>query len=238
MGRGTEILWADGETILIVGDTGYGKSTIAQNIVKAAIGLQPDVLDMEMRQFDRVLYIAADRPPQIKASIARMMSEETREHWNTKVLVHEGPIGFQVNKEPDKLLSFAAMPRDHWGGLAPEAIIIDSIKDLATGISDDEEGMKYNNALQKVCAEGIQVLGTHHPRKAPTQRNTKEYQEPTLDDVFGSKFITAGAGSVVMLHDLVNGTLRLKHLKAPAGIMEFPRITFERETGLCTWALV
>lgn len=237
MGRGTEILWADGESILIVGDTGYGKSTMAQNIVKAAIGLQPDVLGMEVRQFERVLYVAADRPPQIKASMARMMSEETREHWNTMVLVHEGPIGFYVNKNPEKLVSFATMPRDHWGGMAPQAIFIDSIKDLASAINDDEEGMKYNTALQGVCAEGIQVLGTHHPRKVSNQRKPKE-DEPTLDDVFGSKFITAGAGSVLMLHDRIDGSLRLTHLKAPAGIMEFPRITFDARTGLCRMALV
>lgn len=232
MGRGSEILWADEESFIIVGDTGYGKSTLTQNIIKASVGLSPEVLGMEVRQFDRILYIAADRPPQIKASMARMIDQQTRECWNTKVLIHEGPIGFAVNKDPEKLVSFAAMPRDHWGGRAAEMLVIDSLKDIASAISDDEQGMQYNIALQNVCREGIQLLGTHHPRKAPTkQQKSKEPEEPTLDDVYGSKFITAGAGSVLMLHDRQREGVQLTHLKAPAGVIEFPRIRFDGQTG-------
>lgn len=239
MGRGDEILWADQESFIIVADTGYGKSTLAQNIIKASIGLSPDVLGMSVRQFDRILYIAADRPPQIRASMARFMQEETREVWNEKLLVHEGPLGFYVNKNPESLLDFAAMRRDHWGGNSAQCLVIDSIKDLASEMSGDEDGSKYNEALQLVCRENIQVMATHHPRKGMSGPPKKKGDfEPTLDDIYGSKFIPAGAGSVLYLSKTETGSLSMNHLKAPAGILELPHIIFDGRSGAVRQALV
>jgi replicative DNA helicase len=233
MGRGDEILWADEEPFYIVGDTGHGKSTFGQNIIRCSIGLIPNVIGMDVKKFDRILYIAADRPAQTRASIARMVDYMSLECWNSHVLVHEGPIGFWMDQKPEMLLEFAAMPRDHWGGKTAQVLVIDSLKDLATSLNGDEEGTKYNMGVQMLCREGIQVLGTHHPRKqSAMQKKQKEEWEPTLDDIYGSKFLPAGAGSVLFLHRKSTGSTGLYHLKSPMGEMTFSDIRFEGRTGM------
>ena len=240
MGRDSRILWADGESLVIVADTGYGKSSLSNNIVQAGIGLADDVLGFEVRRFERVLYIAADRPMQTRYNLRRMITEDTREYWNEHVHIHDGPLPFYLNEKPEYMGMFAKMTREKWGAKPADCVIIDSLMNVATGLSDDEEGIKVNAALQAVCREGIQLLVTHHPRKGQSMRGKKgDDNMPTLDDVFGSKFITGGAGSVIYLHnhDIIDGSLEVTHLKSPAGPVDFHRICFENETGKVQWVL-
>lgn len=237
MGKDDEILWAEEESFIIVGDTGYGKSTLAQNIVKTGIGLQSDVIGYPVREFKRVLYIAADRPMQIKYSLSRMVNEATRSHWNEHVHVHEGPLDFAINEKPDLLSAFAKLSREKWGGVMADCLVIDSLKDIASAISDDEDGIKVNRALQAVTREGIQLMITHHPRKMGNDRWKKgEVPTPTLDDVYGSKFITAGAGSVLFLYNPALDGVNIAHVKSPAGEVVLPRVSFSKVTGLASWA--
>ena len=90
-------------------------------------------------------------------------------------------------------------------------IIVDSLKDAAIGLTDDEVGAGWNRARQGVLTDGMELVELHHQRKG-----TKDSPPDTLADVYGSTWITAGAGSVILLWgqagDLV---VKFKHLKQP-----------------------
>lgn len=79
-GRGDEVLWAQGEPLLINGPTGVGKTTIAQQLVLARLGMREEVLSYPVTSDGRpVLYVAGDRPSQEARSMARMVTEADRE---------------------------------------------------------------------------------------------------------------------------------------------------------------
>lgn len=231
VGRDNEILWARGESLIIVGDTGHGKSTVAQNIVCAGIGLQPEALGMLVQPMARVLYIAADRPSQIKYSIKRMVSEATREHWNSRVFIHEGPLDFTLNDHPELLLPFLdVVSTQHFGGLPLTHLVIDSLKDLVSAMDENEQGIQINHAFQAVCQSGIELAACLHPRKMGSP-GKKDEREPVLDDVGGNKLITAGAGSVLYIGSPANGLSKVYHLKSPAGKIEDMMLRFNSHTG-------
>jgi replicative DNA helicase len=94
-----------------------------------------------------------------------------------------------------------------------EAVIIDSIKDAAVRLSDDETGGNVNRAIQSVIAQGVEVMAYHHQRKA--QGENKKPKK--LDDVYGSTWLTAGMGSIIVLWGAAGDpVIELLHLKQPA----------------------
>jgi hypothetical protein len=83
---------------------------------------------------------------------------------------------------------------------------------VALKLSDDEVGAGLNSAHQRAVAEGVQVLGLHHQRKAGADNK----KPMTLDTVYGSRWITAGCGSVIMLWgEPGDPVVELRHLKQP-----------------------
>jgi hypothetical protein len=94
-----------------------------------------------------------------------------------------------------------------------DTLIVDSIKDAAIGLSGDEVGAGYNRARQAVIAEGVEMLELHHQRKAGSD-NAKPN---SISDVYGSTWITSGAGSVVLLWgDPGDSVVELSQLKPVA----------------------
>jgi replicative DNA helicase len=152
-----------------------------------------------------VLYLALDRPAQAARSLARMVAEDDRERLRERLLVWRGPLPFNVTETPRALADFAAR---HAAG----TVIVDSLKDLAFDLVKDEAGSRVNAAIQELVARGIEVAVLHHQRKgqqgAPAPKK--------LADVYGSRWLIAGMGSVFMLWgeagDLV---VELRHLKQP-----------------------
>lgn len=57
----------------------------------------------------------------------------------------------------------------------------------------------FNDAVQTCVANDVDVLSAHHSRKAPSEGYTKL----SLDDVYGSTWLMAGAGSVIALDGIV-----------------------------------
>ena len=207
-GRGGQVIAARGEPTMIYGPTGLGKTTLMQRFGLAAIGIGPsDVLGYDVKRIEgNLLYIAADRPMQAKRSFRRMVEPGDRllldEKW-----VWDARRGFRVSaQKADRLLRIAESIR-------AELVLIDSIKDVLDGVATDEGGLAYNNTVQTCVANGVDVVAAHHPRKASSDGRG----ELSLDDVYGSTWLTAGSGSVVALEGTTgSGVISWRHLKMPA----------------------
>lgn len=224
-GDGDRVLWPEDEPTMLFGPTGVGKGTLAQQVVMARLGIAHDVLGFPVApELRRVLYVAADRPTQARRSMARMVTEAHRDVLDERLIVWRGPLPGDLMKTPDLLRMMAEAE-------GAGTIIIDSLKDIAHKLSDDETGGRANGAFQACVADGIQVLVLHHPRKA-----TSDNRKPnTIDDVYGSTWFTAGMGSVLCLWGKPgDAVVELYHLKQPAEQIEPMTILHDHRTGHST----
>jgi len=225
-GAGTEVLWAQGEPLMICGPQGVGKSTIAQQLVLSRLGvLDLYVLGYPVTAADpgrRVLYIAADRPNQIARSMRRMVRPRDRQALIDGLTVWRGPLPFDITQDPGKLLSMAA-------ACGAGTVVIDSLKDVAMPLIDDRVGSAVNRALQLMIAEGIEVLTLHHQRKG-----TADNKKPAkLQDVYGSVWITAGHGSIAVLWgEPGDPVIELIHVKQPADQVGPLELTHDHAAGV------
>lgn len=205
-GAGAEVLWAEGESLIICGPQGVGKTTVAGQLVMARLGLLNHVLGVPViAGVERVLYLAMDRPQQAARSLGRMLSPDWRDTLHRRLVVWQGPPPHDLAAHPEVL---AEMCR-RWSA---DTVVIDSVKDAAVGIAKDEVGAGYNRARQMAIAAGVQVLELHHQVKSGQGGG-----KPTsINDVYGSVWITSGAGSVVLLWgEPGDGLVELRHLKQP-----------------------
>lgn len=210
-GRDDEVLWPKGEPFLLVGPDGVGKGTIAQQLALGLAGV-PRALDFLGLPVNMVpggvLYVAADRPNQIARSFRRMVGEDDRALLSAGVSIWRGPLPFDLGTEPNELVPWLREREE-------KVAIFDSLGALLRDPASDEAGSGVFRALMDATAEGYEVCCLYHPRKAE-QGAPKRVQ--TVADVYGSRWITAGAGSVLYLDgqpgDLI---VKARHLKQPAG---------------------
>ena len=210
-GDGENVAWAAGEPLKIVGPTGVGKTTLMQRLALLRSGvLGGDLIGMRVEPSPgRILYIAADRPRQIARSFRRIVKESDRLGLEETLVVWRGPLPFDLGKaEPGQFLEFVqAFPR-------VTDVFVDSLKDVAVGLTDDETGSRVNAEYQRLIAAGYEVVSSHHQRKA-----TGDNKRPrTLDDCYGSVWLVAGAGSVLLLWGRAGDPIiECRQLKSPAG---------------------
>jgi replicative DNA helicase len=225
-GTGEEVLAAVGEPTILYSATGIGKTTIAQRVALAAIGIgDPTVLGYDVKQIEgNVLYIAADRPRQAMRSLRRMVTEQDRDildqrwRWERHHRIRITP------DNPNVLLDAAE---------AAEAsfLVIDSLKDTVPGLSTEEGGAAYNNAVQACVTNDVDAMPMHHARKATSEGRASL----KLDDVYGSTWITAGAGSVIALNGTPGqGIITLDQLKMPSEQVGPFDINIDYPTGTLT----
>jgi replicative DNA helicase len=221
-GAGEDIAWAAGEPLLIVGPQGVGKTAIAQQLALARIGLLPTVLGWPVPPGDgRMLYIAADRPEQARRSLHRMVSPDDRDLLDELLVVWRGPLPEDLARQPRQLADMA-------GAHGADTVIVDSLKDVAVKLSDEEVGGLVNRAFQETVTAGVELLTLHHQRKE--QRGGGKPK--TLADVYGSGFITAGCGSVLLLWgEPGDPVVELSHLKQPAGEIGPVQVLHDQHTG-------
>lgn len=223
-GHGSEVLWSEGEPAMIAAPPGVGKTTLGQQVVLGLIGLRSHVLGYPVADTGaRVLYLAMDRPRQIRRSFRRMVTEDDRAVLNDRLVIREGP-------PPGDLASDATLIVQLARASSATVVVIDSLKDAAVKLTDDETGGKVNRAIQVAIAAGIEVLVLHHQRKGQGGEKPKK-----LEDVYGSVWITAGMGSVILLWGAAGEPIvELIHLKQPADEVGPLKIEHDHAIGSST----
>ncbi|MFJ3772478.1 AAA family ATPase [Streptomyces sp. NPDC090075] len=200
-------LWQSGESLFIFGPPGAGKSTLAHLVVFGCLGLLDDVLGFPVTDDGhKVLYLAMDRPKQIKRAMRRLVRPEHEQTLTERLIIHRGPLPVNITngKHRDHLRDWALSE-----GIG--TIVVDSIKDVLPNASDEEAAGHYNQARQSCLAAGVEWIELHHNRKA----NGMNREPNTLEDVYGSRWLTAGAGSVISLWQDEPGSpvVSLRHIR-------------------------
>lgn len=221
-GRDSEVLWPDGEALMITSLTGLGKTTLAGQLLHAQL-FGGDVLGLPVSKIDgRILYLAMDRPRQISRSQRRQFCEEDRATVAKQLVVRPGPPPKDFAKLPEQLLKMAEQYNADY-------VYVDSLKDAALGLREDEVGAAYNRARQLLLASGRNICELHHTIK------TKGGMPSSLDDVYGSTWLTAGCGSVILLvgkpGDLV---FKLLHVKPCIDKVGPFQLLHDRDAGQIT----
>jgi hypothetical protein len=223
-GRGSEVLWARGEALMIAGPQGVGKTTLASQILKGCLSLQDEVLGYPIAGTDqRVLYLAMDRPQQARRNLARMFAgmQEHRDYLNEMLRIFEGPPPQDFASAPETLME---MCREH----EADVVFIDSLKDAAIGLSKDEIGASYNRARQIALASGVNVIELHH-----TVKGSNDKKPNNIDGIYGSTWLTTGVGSVIMLWgDPGDPEVEFLHLKQPMDVVGPFKVEHNNRTGV------
>jgi hypothetical protein len=202
-GHGDDVLWAEGESCILAGPQGVGKSTMAGLLVLGMITGEP-VLGFPVAKRGRILYLAMDRPRQIARALRRQLGQIDRATLDEHLVVWEGPPAGDLAKDPDRLLAMMMLAN-------AQVVVVDSLKDAAIGLNDDQVGAGWNRARQKVLQAGGEIVELHHQRKSNGDASSK------IERLYGSIWISAGAGSVLLLDGEPGDPLiKMTHLKQPA----------------------
>lgn len=223
-GEGSVVAWAQGEALMICGLPGVGKTTIAGQLLRARLGIGTgEVLGMPVEPTQsRVLYLAMDRPFQIQRSLKRLFRPTHRDLLLERLIVRPGP-------PPEDLAVNTDLLRDLALQHGADTVFVDSLKDAVVGLAEDAPAAAYNRARQTAIAAGIEIVELHHNRKSGANGGA-----PTsLGDVYGSTWLTAGAGSVLMLNGAPgDAVVELRHLKQPSDGEVGPwKVLHDSETG-------
>ncbi|MBU7597360.1 AAA family ATPase [Streptomyces sp. P38-E01] len=225
-GTRAKTLWAPGESLMVVGAPGVGKTTLAHQVIFARLGFQETVLELPVAPSRRVLYLAMDRPKQIAKAMNRRVFATDEKVLRDQLVVWQGPLPATLDKEPDLLADLAAAHQ-------ADTIVIDSLKDAVSTMVDDSLAVSFHNARMRALRDGVEILELHHQRKATA--DAPRGQRPSLDQVYGSTWLTAGAGSVLFVTGRAGDpAVTLHHLKTPTGEVGPLDVTHDHARGTTT----
>ena len=222
-GTGGQVLWPRGEALMIAGGQGLGKTSIALSLLRELLGLGGGtLLGLPVANLDcRILYFAMDRPKQISRAAGRVFDERGRAILAEQLVVWSGPPPRDLAANPALLAKMANYYR-------AGAVVVDSLKDAAVRLSEDAVGAQWNRARQHLLAQGCQLLELHHTKK----RNPQGPPVPSVDDIYGSTWLTSGCGSIVLLSGEPGDPLvGFRHIKQPAEEVGPWRLLHDQTTG-------
>jgi hypothetical protein len=222
-GQGNSVLWAQSESLMIAGPQGLCKTTLAGLLMRAQLGLgDGQVLGLPVAPIDgRILYLAMDRPRQIARSLRRQFADADREVLAERVIMWPGPLPADLAAQPTLLAGMV----DHFGA---KAVYLDSLKDAVIGLTKDEVAAAYNRARQYVLQTGCDLCDLHHMIK----RRPDGGPPKSIEDVYGSGWLTNGCGSVILLTgDPGDPLIGLRHAKQPAEEVGPWTLTVEPDSG-------
>ena len=205
-GEGQQVLWPAGEPLLICANAGVGKTTLAQQVCLALLrgAEEPEkVLGYPVLPEDRnVLYVAADRPRQAARSLKRMVRASDKAMLASRLYVWDGDFKLDDIPEVAERLLVGTVFVDTLGAVVPD-------------VSSEESGLAIYHSLKRAVRAGVEVCLMHHNRKRGDNFRG-------LDEVYGSQWITAGAGSVLMLRgESGDKQIKLRQVKVPAEALSF-----------------
>lgn len=223
-GKDSDVLLADGEALIIAGSQGTGKTTLGQQLALGRAGFPENsqLLGYPIEPGGRVLYLAMDRPRQASRSFRRMVGAAWRSELDARITVWPGPPPQDLARHPEILTRLCQAAE-------ADTCIVDSVKDAAIGLTDDEVGAGWNRARQLALVNGVQLVELHHLRKT---LGREQARAQSLDDLYGSTWITAGAGSVILLAGQPGeDVVELRHLKQPAAEVGPLRVRHDHAAG-------
>jgi len=159
---------------------------------------------MPIRPGKGVLYLAMDRPEQIRRALSRNATEADRDALK-RLHMWRGPLPADVAAELTQLIGMCQADD-------ADTLVVDSLKDAVPNLAEEAGGATWNRARQYLVAAGVQPIELHHNVK----RGPNGGPPRSIADVYGSVWLTAGAGSVLALHgDPGDPVVTLRHLKQP-----------------------
>lgn len=225
-GKPDTAIWPQGESLMICGKPGIGKTTLMQQLVPASLGLFSTVLNHPVTECERVLYVAADRPTQAGRALSRLFMPEHAALLRARLVIWRGPLPAALDKEPHLLAELA----DRHGA---QRVFLDSLKDVVSKLTDDEAALAYNQARQNALREGFELAESHHQRKRAGDDAEPKGKRPELDQVYGSTWFTSGAGSVLFLTGTQGDpAVKLWHLKQAVGELGPLDVIHDFEAGM------
>lgn len=225
-GTGGDVLWARGESLMIAGPMGVGKTSLGGLLIRARLGLGDcTVLGLPVKPGDAVvLYLAMDRPQQAARSMARQFSAADRAVLDERLVVWPGPPPADVARRPEILTLLAE-------AAGADTVFLDSVKDAAIGLSEDEVGAGYNRARQLLLASGRELVELHHT----TKRGANGGPPTQAQDIYGSTWITNGTGSILLLAgEPGDPDVRCRHVRQPMNELGPWRLVHDQASGSVT----
>ena len=221
------MLWAEGESLMIAGPMGLGKTTLLLRLLRARLGLGDDsLLGYPIAPCEgTILYLAMDRPaPDRPRRLPDVRRTPSARSCANGVKFWRGPPPADVARKPGILTALAEI-----AGAAE--VYLDSVKDAAIGLSEDEVGAGYNRARQTLLATGRQLAESHH-----TVKRGPHGKPPTdVADIYGSAWITNGTGSIILLTgEPGDPIVGLRHVRQPANEIGPLRLLHDQDAGLVT----
>lgn len=215
--------WAENQGLIIAGPPGTGKSTIALQVVLRRTGiLGGEVLGMPVRvDHHPMVYLALDRADQIRQSVRRMIPAGADRAAIERLLMIDCLPPTVDLRQPETFIGWLQENK-------ASAVVVDSAKDLGFDLNDSSEGQAFNFLVQATLRARIQILVTHHSRKVPRG----DRKPLTLNDLHGSQWVAAGAGSVLMLDGEAGPRpKRLVHVKPLTVPLAPLSLELDTETG-------
>jgi replicative DNA helicase len=223
-------VWASGESIMIFGPPGIGKSTLIHLLTFARLGLIPGPLGYPVQDDGgKLLYLAMDRPRQISRAMVRLVKPAHLPVLRERLIVWQGPLPFDITLPANQYRLTEICQ-----ALGAKTVVIDSVKDCVRNPSDEERAGGYNLARQSAVREGIEWVESHHNRKGQAENKAPN----TIDDVYGSRWLTAGAGSVLCMWGVPGDPqAKLTQLKSPGEFLAAADVQINFWSGTIDWAV-